>query len=344
MKTMNFNRAKGKYNIDKIKFFASSPDSTMVALYGQPSNYSDGWIANLNIEEVFETPPDEFELDQLYGINEILMAAKLGKDFSSSPALNTIAISDQQITVEIGSASEKHDQSSQLLAFFPHIPQTGGHALHDGFLKAFGQKKCLKIWNPRFGADIAPTLYPRINMQHFANISAVFGYLTMTQFSRNQYCHSLLNDDRVRIFTSVREPIDRIISLYNYIRLSPRHPNHASTMKMSLSEFALLVPANFQYHYLALNSLESIDSIQSRMEISPTGNARHGLDLFLLRHFHITLSGPEIENESQAPNKAKILQPSSIDNIDQGTIRHLKTIHHLDVELYTASLQSRNCP
>jgi hypothetical protein len=142
----------------------------------------------------------------------------------------------------------------------------------------------------------------------------------------------------------VREPIDRIISLYNYIKLSPRHPNHASTMKMSLNEFALLVPANFQYHYLALNSLESIDSIQSRIDISPTGNARHGLELFLLRHFHIALSGPEIENKPLALDKDKILQPSSIDNIDQGTLRHLKKTHHLDIELYTVSLQSSHGP
>lgn len=337
---MNFNNTSGKYNINKIRFFANTPDSTMVAIFGQPSSYDDGWIANLNIEEIFAIPPNEFDLDRLYDINEFLTDAEFSKSFSSRPAETTTNISAQKFAIQVGDVIEQSDFSSQPLVFFPHIPKTGGQALHDGFFKVFGQKKCLRIWDPRFGADVAPSLYAQVDKQRFANISAVIGHLTMAQFNENKYCNSLLKDGRVRVFASVRNPIDRIISLYNYIKNSPHHPNHFRTMKLSLSEFALLEPANFQYHYLALHSSESIHSIQSRIEIYPTEDSRQGLEYFLWRHFNTKLSDLENRNESQALSKYESLEASSIDVMSQDTIRHLQTIHHLDIELYHACLQS----
>jgi hypothetical protein len=337
---VNFNTTSGNYNINKIRFFANTPDLTMVAIFGQPSSFDDGWIANLHIEEVFAIPPNEFDLDRLYGINEFLTDAKLSMNFSSSPAIPATTLSDQQIVVYTREASDQSHQSAQPLAFFPHIPKAGGQTILDGFFRIFSRKKCLKIWDPRFGADASPKSFNQIQKQRFTNVSAVVGHLSMAQFNANQYCHSLLSEDRVRVFSCVREPIDRIISLYNYIKLSPQHPKHSSTAAMSLDEFALRVPSNYQYHFLALDASESITSIQSRIEIYQIQDSRQGLEVFFKQHFNATLPDLEIRNKSRVLAKDKGLKLSSIDDMSLDTIRDLKTAHHLDIDLWNASLDA----
>ncbi len=104
-----------------------------------------------------------------------------------------------------------------MIVYFPHIPKTGGQTILHGFYKTFGFKKCIKVWNPDFGADVSPKNFPYLNSKQFEGISAVVGHLSLSQFLKNRYTKKEFERGNVKILTSVRDPIERILSLYNYV-------------------------------------------------------------------------------------------------------------------------------
>ena len=60
---------------------------------------------------------------------------------------------------------------------------------------------------------------------------------------------------------SVRDPIDRLLSLYNYVNHNVRHPNHARLEGVDFSDFALNQPWNRQCSYLSSEKCSAFDLI-----------------------------------------------------------------------------------
>ncbi|MFT6906956.1 MAG: hypothetical protein ACJAS1_003629 [Oleiphilaceae bacterium] len=137
--------------------------------------------------------------------------------------------------------------------FFPHIPKAGGTTLKWLFYECFGKDNCLKVWDPNFGADIGANQIENFQKIDFDEVQAVLGHFTVEQFLKIRPLKQRYLDGNVKILATVRDPIDRIISLYNYVCVYKEHPRHSWMLKQDPIEFIKSKPANFQFQYLTEN-------------------------------------------------------------------------------------------
>lgn len=226
-----------------------------------------------------------------------------------------------------------------MIVYFPHIPKTGGQTLIQGFYKAFGFKKCIKVWHTDFGGDVKPANFVDLSAKEFEGISVVFGHLNMSQFLMNTYTRSEFEKGNVRILTSVRDPIERIISLYNYISLYKKHPKHKSVKSTSPIDFIMEQPANFSFHFLKPKVKSTLDDIYGIMDIFPIEKSIHQLTIFFARNYNIEIGHLEVKNKSiNLTNGEKVI---CLDDIPRDALENLQKKHSIDLELYHRSFD--NC-
>jgi hypothetical protein len=328
----------GNFHIASLRFFEDM-NGLKIALYGHPSTYADGWIINLDIHDVFSRAPESVIVDYLYPIEKIPKDAEFDHSFVSCLTNTEDLLGPIQPTSSFVYANQA-TQPSKDIAFFPDIPMTGGQALSQIFYQVFGQTNCLKVWDPLFGADISPSQFSCVEPDILDRISAVVGHLSFSEFILNSHADKLASSGKVKIFATICDPIDRIISLYNYIRAHEYHPSHAIVAQLSLREFAFSEPANYQFHYLCRNESESIDSILERINTYTIQESRQGLKQFFFDHFHSLSPNIDMSSQSFAIQADKSSNIASIDDLDDEAIRQLRMTHNLDIQLYTASSKS----
>ncbi len=109
---------------------------------------------------------------------------------------------------------------------FFHIPKTAGTTLD------FVISKNLPIWGifKQHGADFD------------RNVAAFYksgdGPKTVMGHNElNDYFYQLLTRERLIHITTIREPVARVVSYYDFLRAQPAHPSHHLAVNMSLAEF-----------------------------------------------------------------------------------------------------------
>jgi hypothetical protein len=305
-----------------------------VALYGEPSALADGWIENLPASDVFNMPPKGAPLEVLIQIEDITSQASFQVDFLDRYCINHEIIERQMGSTSRQRAGSKCDKECSTLLFFPHIPKAGGQTLTGALSSAFGAEKRLLIADPRFGGDLLPEDFCKLIPERLDNISVISGHLPMAKFISNIYVGNLLKQGKVRIFTSVRNPIDRIISLYNYIRLAVFHPLHKHVSAMPLDTFASQQPANFQYHFLSAYADDKPEDIFDYMDIFPLEYSRRGLQLLLESHYSITIPEITIQNSSTDLAEKRGITLFKSNDLRPELLRKLKDAHWIDYKIY----------
>lgn len=112
---------------------------------------------------------------------------------------------------------------------FVHIPKTGGTTLHTILRKAyrdgfFDNNRAQRLGEPDFKT---------MSSEAKEKVQLVKGHV---QFGFHRFA---LDPDSVRYFTFLRDPVDRVESLYRHIVRVEMHPLHAEVAEMDLREFAL---------------------------------------------------------------------------------------------------------
>jgi len=124
--------------------------------------------------------------------------------------------------------------------YFAHIPKTAGMSVHAFLASVFPPHDIFPGWlcDHLKSTSVSRLRQYRLFRGHF------FGYL------------QLLLGSRLRMFTVLRDPVDRSISHYYHIRRASEHPFHQLVAQMSLREFCLHAETrhlveNFQACFLA---------------------------------------------------------------------------------------------
>lgn len=107
---------------------------------------------------------------------------------------------------------------------FIHIPRTAGTSIRIYAERVLGEAAIL----PVYGDDIT-NAEAVIKSAPLEKLQMVRGHMTTR-------CLEWIPEGWKRV-TFVRNPIDRVASLYRYIRRDGRHPIHSDVMKMTLDDF-----------------------------------------------------------------------------------------------------------
>ena len=225
-----------------------------------------------------------------------------------------------------------------MIVCFPHIPKAGGQTLLQGFYKAFGFKKCIKVWNPDFGADVSPMDFPSLSSEQFKGMSAVVGHLSLSDFLMNSHARGEFDKGNVKIITSVRNPIERILSSYNYMFYNEKHPNHENIKNKLPIDFIMNQPANFQYNFLKPKTESLLADLFETIEIFPIENSIPKFIAFFEKNFNIELGGLEVKNKSiDLASGRKMI---SLEDINKDVFDYLEKKHQMDFDLYHKSFEN----
>jgi hypothetical protein len=114
------------------------------------------------------------------------------------------------------------DFNGDNFSIFFHIPKTGGTSLSEHLSKVY----------ERYYARLAPEKMHQKLLRDFQikDLKAVLGHYRMTSPMYQQICQPFNH------VTVLREPVDRVVSQYYYLRQASEHPNHTIALENSLLE------------------------------------------------------------------------------------------------------------
>lgn len=126
---------------------------------------------------------------------------------------------------------------------FIHIPKTAGTSVLHALTTAFGDDAVLTVRPDRW-ANIKPEAFPAAHLD--PKIRVIAGHITAAQLWDNL----AIRRDNPLIFSVVRDPFDRLLSLFNYLHARGRLSDDKRTV-LSFANFIQSSPANAQREYLS---------------------------------------------------------------------------------------------
>jgi hypothetical protein len=211
------------------------------------------------------------------------------------------------------------------MIYFPHIPKAGGTTLKQLFYNAYGKNKCLNVWNG-FGSDV--NVYDFPNISNLEEHSAIVGHLPVKVFLKNATANYLFKNNKIKIITSVRDPLERLISQYNYMRVYEKHPGHTKHLSTTLSDYLLSQVGNQQVSFLSFGDEISIDDF----ELFPIETAVENFAAFLENETGKYIDRVNPRNRSSDMAGEHTL--SSVDDLSNDVILELQEKHLKDLALY----------
>jgi hypothetical protein len=119
---------------------------------------------------------------------------------------------------------------------FVHIPKCGGQSVQRRLAEYYGQESCLRVGAARFGGDIETARGPDDWQDALAEARVVYGHYSWA------FLDEMIGRAGAPRFTPlclVREPLERAISEYWFVRRTPEHPAWSLCQGASISEYLL---------------------------------------------------------------------------------------------------------
>jgi len=124
-----------------------------------------------------------------------------------------------------------YDMNTDLVCF-SHVPKTGGSSLENILFKNFQAKDVLHVNAP----DLVQQ--PDIMALKKKPAKLICGHHPM-----HGLLYQLLPKQPIFHLTMLRNPVDRVLSYYNYVMGKPDHPMHPQAIHRSFSEFVEALPS-----------------------------------------------------------------------------------------------------
>lgn len=217
---------------------------------------------------------------------------------------------------------------------FLHIPKCGGSTIRQYYSSAF-KGRFLQIGN-----DHLPSRKFH-EYRDFSKVSAIVGHLTARALLSNPFFEAFAERD-ISVHSVVRDPIDRLISNYNFIVFNPKHPRHAEFQNISGRKVVMDYEANSQYAFLGGGTVfSSPDEIcQAFKVISLDRSISYFSDYFKSRIAEVSKHAAKANVTSVRfpDSKGKLLSRSMFTESD---LDELSEKHSVDVRLLEIASISR---
>ncbi|WOT06298.1 sulfotransferase family 2 domain-containing protein [Shewanella youngdeokensis] len=213
-----------------------------------------------------------------------------------------------------------------MIYYFPHIPKAGGTTLRKIFYNAFGPERCLKIWNG-FNSDCDAESFALFDK--FNEFDCIVGHLSLPSFLLNKYAAEMLKQGEVKVITSIREPMERLISQYNYTKLNKKHPHYHRIQNVEIEQYLLNQPCNQQSTFLAIDNVNVVGNIS-------VCNVENSIPFFA--NYLSKIVGRDVSTNVVPTNLTRDLDPSAslydVEDISEDVKLQFKANHSLDYQLY----------
>lgn len=136
---------------------------------------------------------------------------------------------------------------------FPHIPKTAGTSVRRNVKEAFEQGSEPYVEVAVYdmpGNWVSTKAFESYDLPR--NWDFIYGHATMEQFLKNAKLDPA--DKGITCLSFLRDPIDRCISVYNYIATTPTHRLHKQCLASEPQSFLRMIVVrdrNLQHRYLA---------------------------------------------------------------------------------------------
>jgi hypothetical protein len=117
---------------------------------------------------------------------------------------------------------------------FVHIPKCAGQSIQQRLAAYYGEAACLRVGDPRFGADIRADQTPDAWREVLHNRRVVYGHYDWPSL---KHVITQTGHPGFKPISLVREPLERAISEYWYIRGYPEHPKWTLCQEVEISEY-----------------------------------------------------------------------------------------------------------
>ena len=222
-----------------------------------------------------------------------------------------------------------------MLIFFPHVPKAGGTSLRDAFYKTLGETTCVKVWNPAFGADVSAGAFSALPPEAFTDKRAVIGHLKFSEFLDNPHCRDLFDSGRVSSVTCARHPVDRLISLYNYIRYNKDHPQHESVKSQVATDYLMRQTGNTHHAYFRMQRKDTPQEIVNRMMVYRLENSLDGFSDYFCG---LGYSKPRLRIRNKTQSLARGRRMLRRADLPADIVDALLQKHDHDTEIYRLAL------
>lgn len=202
--------------------------------------------------------------------------------------------------------------------FFFHIPKCAGMSIWHHLWDVYGSKKVLQIG---IRSDVEKFIdTPLAELQRY---SAIGGHHWL-----RTYREKLGDLEGYFKITTLRDPIDRIVSSYNFIRNYEIHTRHEEAKETTFEEFALTEMANMQTRLLTgtADYRRAIELLDSWFDCYASSDQVNDLLKQLSQHLEVQFKQERHENISKKQVRRTTIDPAFL--------KHLEEQHRADIELY----------
>ena len=221
------------------------------------------------------------------------------------------------------------------MIFFSHIPKTGGQTVNQLISQAYRLPRCLRVAAQGSGYEVTPTEFPSLGPAAFLKKTIIFGHLKFRVFLQNPTMNSHHQQGLIRAVTIVRDPIDRVISLVNFIRADATHPGHERFINGDPLIQVTRMPANHECEFLRAYEGEAPESIVRNIMCLKMEGSDEKMKSWLEEHCGRRLKPVKLRNVTRS--RFPKYEPITRADLSSEALRKLESKHSDDLRLYELS-------
>ena len=200
------------------------------------------------------------------------------------------------------------------------------------YLRCFSTERCFKVWNTET-ANCNNENFP--DFKALKSFDCIIGHLDFASSIKNEAFKELFFFNKIVAHSVVRDPIDRMISLYNYVRNEENHPSHQRMLSVEPWDFLQYQPENYQSKWLGIGYFKTIENLKMNIKIVPLEKSNEYFKKFFEKEFSFKTTLTSKINVTKKVKKDLFDRELLKDNQE----RELREKHFLDYELYEFSFQ-----